>query len=406
MPAPIYNDVATGGRLNTVFTGTTSGSAGSYVLCGKTVSIPTSTTALQTGVVLGGRSIYVSTISGYVGTAGITVNGVAVTALASSLAGIVNGIANTNVPGWTIFSDGATIFTMIANLPGPTSMPVIVTAGQFTNTPSTQTVGFNLPGYIADTSTPIATTITLNGNAGALASAVIGGNYVAAPYLAALTYTPTIMAPVFAGCAWYQGVMTGAPTATTQIVIDGVSSIACGATSLASLMTAMAGLSGVNWIITNVAGGSFLMVNTVPGYHAPPVISFTNNNNAAVGTITSGPGFTLSGYTQTYTATTAVFTSQATTYAPGMSFYPVVAPTTQTWIKNAAYSGSTGGVIVSNDIVNTVGYSAPTLTVGSTIGTQTYVNTLTSTDTPYFFTFSRSEMHGKTNVSVLLKKWS
>jgi hypothetical protein len=382
------NASTNGTKLTATFSSTT-GAAGSYVLNGKTVSIPNSLTALHTGSVMGGRSVYVNTVT-YASGAVFFINGVAITA-ASDTATTMAAIMAAYIPGWLTFFSGGTL-TMIAAQPGPTPMPTIVVGSAITiGTPSIAIVGYLNPGYVTDSATPVAMTITTNGVNGANAMASMNGNYIQVPN----TATAAQAAQILAGCAWYQFTVSGTAGAGAPTSINGVSSAAAGGTTAAQAATALATLTGgivPGWNSVTAATATILMIATTPGQMAVPQIGFATTG-LSIGSTTFVQGVALTGYTQTYGATTAVWTG------PSPLFRTVIAPTTQTWVRTGAYSGSTGTIVTWPDQLNNVGYPPPSLS--GAITTQTYTQSSIAQDIPFYLNFSDLS---KVNVYALIEK--
>ena len=111
-------------------------------------------------------------------------------------------------------------------------------------------------------------------------------------------------------------------------------------------------------------------------------------------------GFTLNGYTISYTASTVVYVG------PAPVFQNIVAFGSQTTAQVCTWAGSTGIAYTYTDLNNPGGqppYFAPgtTAPASTTYSVATYPN-----DVNYYINFSNPALHGNVNVTMQIEKFS
>jgi hypothetical protein len=392
-----------GHSMTTTYT-TTSSSAGTFNLCGQSVSIPytggSALTANQIGIVMGGRSFYHAT-SGWVGSGNITINGVTVATGGSQTAMNV-ALNNAVVPGWIIIAPvgTGTTFYMYATRSGPQPLPVIVASSSYaTFTTIYSQTGFNVPGYVNDSVTPITNTVTFTGTISSAGVYAINGIPIKIPLVATTALTVAQTAKIASGCAAYYFELATAPNAKTNYLNNAIFTTGATADLTAAALATLANIPG--WAITNPATAFVLMVADTPGYRDIPVFSAGSD---VVCTLSASPvfvqGFTLKGYTSSYTSTTSVWVG------PSPVFTTLQAPGTQTYAVVCSLAGSTGSNYIYSDTTNP-GAQAPSLIQGTTaVGGTTYANVSIPADVPYYLNFSNSALHGNINVTAEMEKFS
>lgn len=357
-------------------------------LGGTAVAIPNSFTAIATGFVMGGASYYQFTITGGGGAGTNFINNTSFTSSATPATAASN-LAATFVPGWMIIASSAVV-TMYATQSGFTPAPVftagtasVITIGTITSVP-----GFSVPGYILSNTTPITDTVTVTGTAGSTGKVAVNGVSVLIPNGALVAHS----AALIAGASFYQ--FTISTSAANNYAINGVNF--SGSAVAATTATNLAAVAVPGWSIT-AASATVTMISTVAGALLPqPVITTATGGTAmSLTSVTYSPGFVLPGYTQSYTATTAVLTG------PAPTFQVLVAPTTQTYGFVYTFGGSTGSFSMS--VSQALNPGAPAPFISGAITTQTYTQSTTLGDLPYYVNFSQ-EPNGLVNVYALLEK--
>jgi hypothetical protein len=374
---------------------TTAAGAGVYNLCGTLISIPSGLTAMQTGQVMGSHSFYQFTATWAANNSNSTINGIAIAAGAAQ-GNLTTSLNAATIPGWIIMATtpAASLVNMYATRAGAYPAPTIVVGGTpgFNVSAITSITGTNIPGYVNDCITPITNTVTVANVAGANSVCAINGTNI--PILNTMTAAQS--SAVAAGCAYYQFTVATSATGTNYInntIFTANATPATTATNIGNLVN----IPG--WGLMVVATALVTMVALTPGYAVKPVFSA----GAVAAPTLSGEifqqGVVLSGYTSSYTASTAVWVG------PTPVFTTPVAPTTQTFISAYTFGGSTGINYIYTDI-NNPGAPSPSISAVTVPLNQTYAITQYPADVPYYLNFSNSAMHGNVNVTMELEKFS
>jgi trimeric autotransporter adhesin len=357
---------------------------------GQAISIPNSFTAIATGFVMGGCSYYTATIATSASGTNF-VNGVSFTSSATPSTTATN-LAATIVPGWMIIASSAVV-TFYATTSGFTPAPTF-TAGSAAvlTTSGVQFVpGFVVPGYINANTTPTTETITVASTSGSTGKVAMNGVQITIPTGATAAQSSAIVA----GASFYQFTISTSTAGTNALVVNGIAYVYTSSATQTTTATNIAALVVPGWTLS-VSSATVTMIgnagNTVqtqptftPGSTAIPVLSSV--------TFDSGTG--LVGYTATYTASTAVWVG------PAPVFTILDQPTTQTYAIVYTFAGSTGSFTMTQNQTLNVGASVPT--ISGAITTQTYTQTTTPADLPYYVNFSQ-EPNGTVNVYALLEK--
>jgi collagen type VII alpha len=402
---PLTNGSYAGAQLLATYS-TTAGGAGSYNLCGQTVSIPSGLTAPNTGFWMGGRSYYQFTAT-YVSGGAFTINGVSITAATNS-ATTAAAIASAVIPGWMVVVPGASnVVYMYATRSGPMPLPVFgagYTAYLTIGTIVSQ-LGFTIPGYVNDSLTPITATTTFTSTAGANGTYAINGTAVNILN----TMTASQIAQVFAGCAYYYFTVTSGTAGTNYIngaLFTAAASGATTATNLGNLVN-VPGKSGDagGWTIVTQASTIVLMIAQNPGYMSQPTFSA---GAVAAPVIAGGAvfqqGFTLAGYTSMYNTSTTTGSTSWTGPAP--VFTALAPPTTTTYATLYSLVGTTGVNYIYADYVNNPGAQPPTLAPIVVPTSQTVAQVALPADLNYYLNFSNPAMHGNVNVTAIMLKYN
>ena len=394
-----------GNSLTSTFT-TTNTSSGTYNLCGQSVNIPynatTALTAPQLGILMGGRSVYSATLA-YSSSGNVTVNGVTV-ASGGNIAATVAALNNAQIPGWIVIAATTTLF-MCATRSGAIPLPTIVTGGFITLTNINSQVGFYVPGYVNDSLTPITSTTAFSTAATAAGTYAINGTLINIPYINATATTVAAISAIAAGCAWYTATIATSAAGTNYV--NGVLFTASATpTTTASALTTLANIPGRpgdagGWVCTSPGAGAVIFfIAQTPGYMSAPVFSAGAVAAPTLSGVTFNQGFTLSGYTVTYSSTTAVWVG------PAPVFFTFSPPTATAVATVCTLAGSTGSNYIFTDY-NNPGSQAPTLATGTTApGGTTFTYTTNSADVPYYLNFSNPFMQGNVNVTMEIEKFS
>jgi hypothetical protein len=403
--SPLVNDSYSGAQLTATYS-TTAGGAGSYNLCGQTVSIPSGLTAPNTGFYMGGRSYYQFTVT-YVSGGAFTINGVSITAATNS-ATTAAAIAAAVIPGWMVVVPGASnVVYMYSTRSGPMPLPTFgagYTAYLTIGTIVSQ-LGFSIPGYVNDSLTPITATTTFASTAGSNGTYAING----APVTILSTMTASQIAQVFAGCAYYYFTVTSGSTGTNYINSTLFTANASGATTATNLgnLVNIPGKPGDagGWTLVTQAASVVLMIAQNPGYMAVPTFSA---GAVAAPVIAASPvfqqGFTLAGYVSAYNTSTT--TGSTCWTGPNPVFTALAPPTTTTYATLYSIVGTTGSNYIYTDYVNNAGAQSPTLAPIVVPTSQTVSQVALPGDLNYYLNFSNPAMHGNVNVTVQMLKYN
>ena len=357
-------------------------------LGGTAVAIPNGLAAIATGFVTGGYSYYQFTITGGGGAGTNFINSTSFTSSATPSTAATN-LAATYVPGWIILAVGAVV-TMYATSSGFTPAPVftagtatVITIGTITTLP-----GFSVPSYVLQSTTPVTNTVTVTSTAASTGKVAVNGISVQI----ANSNTVAQSAAVIAGASFYQFTVATSPAGNATI--NGIPYVSSG--TQATTATNIAALAIPGWTVT-AAAAVVTMIGTTAGVILPvPTFAFAAGLSAmTTSSVTYLPGFTLPGYTQSYTATTAVLVG------PAPTFQVLVAPTTQTYGFVYTFAGSTGSFTMS--VSQALNPGAPAPFISGALTTQTYTQSTTLGDLPYYVNFSQ-EPAGMVNVYALLEK--
>jgi hypothetical protein len=409
--APLTNSSYNGNNITTTLT-TTSTVAGTYNLCGQTVTIPFTTsfglTAPQMGLVLGGRSMYVATMTWVSNTAGFTINGVTVGTGATQTAW--NVLLNAAyIPGWTIIASGSsTTVYFFATRPGANPIPTFGTLGSNTIVTVYSQLGFTIPQYVNDSITPITNTVTV-ATVGSTTTAglyAINGTLINMPAVATTALTVAQSCLIASGCAFYYFTISSSTAGTNYI--NGALFTASGtaSTTAAIFGAALLNVPGKpgdvgGWVCSNPTGAAVVMIAQTPGYMSVPTFSA---GAVAAPVLAASPvfqqGFTLNGYTITPAATTV------TIVGPAPTFQNLVAFGSQTTTTVCTLAGSTGIAYTYTDL-NNPGGQPPYFAPGTTApASTTYAVTSYPNDVNYYINFSNPALHGNVNVTMQLEKFS
>jgi len=406
---PLTNSSYNGNSITTTLT-TTSTAAGTYNLCGQTVTMPyasgTALTAPQMGLVLGGRSMYVATMT-WVANVSMTINGVTVVTGGNQTAWNV-ALNAAYVPGWTIIASGSsTTVYFFATRPGATPIPTLAALGSNTVVTIYSQLGFTIPQYVNDSITPITNTVTI-ATAGSTATAglyAINGTLIPMPAVATTALTVAQSCLVASGCAFYYFTISSSSGGTNYLNGALFTSSSTAVTTAAALAT-LANVPGKpgdagGWICYNPTGAAVVMIAQTPGYMSVPTFSA---GAVAAPVLAASPvyqqGFTLNGYTITPASTTV------TIVGPAPVFQNLVAFGSQTTTTVCTLAGSTGIAYTYTDL-NNPGGQPPSFAPGATAPASTTYSVATyPADVNYYINFSNPALQGNVNLTLQIEKFS
>ena len=395
-----------GNSLTATYT-TTLSSTGSLVLAGQTVPVPyvsgSALTANQVGILMGGRSVYSAALA-YVGSGSFTINGVSI-ASGGNIAATVAALNNAVIPGWIVVAATSTLF-MCTSKPGPYPLPVFSLGGFITLATPTSQVGFNIPGYVNDSITGITNTVTFATIPTSVGVYAINGTQINIPYIGSTGTPLAAVSAIAAGSAWYTFSVSSSTVGTTSV--NGLMYTASGTATTTAAMFATGGImfnvpgrpgdSGY-WTCYNLTTSYVLMVANTPGYMQVPVFAPVTVAAPVLTGTALNQGFTLNGYTSTYTGTTAVWVG------PSPIFTILQACSAMTTAIACTLAGSTGSNYIYTD-QNNLGANPPYLVNGTALGGTTYTQVSVPADVPYYLNFSRPELQGNVNVTMELEKYN
>jgi hypothetical protein len=408
----LTNSSYNGNNITTTLT-YTSTAAGTYNLCGQTVTIPFTSsfglTAPQMGMVLGGRSMYVATMT-WVASTTMTINGVSIATGINQTAWNVN-LNNATVPGWLIFASGSntTVF-FFGTRPGATPIPTIAALGTNTVVTVYSQLGFTIPQYVNDSITPVTNTVTIT-NAGSTSTAglyAINGTLINMPAVATTALTVAQSCAIAAGCAFYYFNISSSSAGTNyingaQFTASGTAATTAALFASGSAMYNVPGKPGDvgGWTCSNPGTTYVVMIAQTPGYMSIPTFSA---GAVAAPVLAASPvfqqGFTFNGYTISYTGSTVVYVG------PSPVFQNIVAFGSQTTAQVCTWAGSTGIAYTYTDL-NNPGGQPPYFAPGTTApATTTYSVATYPNDVNYYINFSNPALHGNVNVTMQIEKFS
>ena len=300
---------------------------------------------------------------------------------------------------------------MCATRPGANVLPTIVTGGYITLTNVLSQVGFSIPQYVNDSITPITNTVTIT-NAGSTSTAglyAINGTLINMPAVATTALSAGQSCAIAAGCAFYYFNISSSTAGVCYI--NGASLTASGtAATTASYFASGQAMYNVpgkpgdvgGWTCSNPGTTYVVMVAQTPGYMSIPTFSA---GAVAAPVLAASPvfqqGFTLNGYTISYTGSTVIYVGPAPVFQNIVAFGG-----SQTTAQVCTLAGSTGIAYTYTDLNNpggqlpyfTPGTTAPT---GTTYSVATYPN-----DVNYYINFSNPALQGNVNVTMQIEKFS
>ena len=402
--SPLTNDSYSGAQLTATYT-TTATAAGSYNICGNTVTIPNGLTAPNTGFFMGGRSYYQFTVT-YVSGGSFTINGVSITAATNS-ATTAAAIASAVIPGWMVAVPGASnVVYMYSTRSGP--MPLPTFGSGYTTYLTIGTIvsqmGFSIPGYVNDSTTAITATTTFTSTAASAGVYAINGT----PVNILNTMTASQIAQVFSGCAYYYFTVTSGNAGTNYIngaVFNAAVSGATTATNLGILANVPGKATDAGgWTIVTQASSIVLMIAQNPGYMAVPTFSAGAVAAPVIATPTFQQGFTLAGYVSAYNTST---TTGSTSWSGPSPVITAPSPaTTTTYATLYSVVGTTGGNYIFADYINNAGAQPPILNAITVPTSQTVSVVSLPGDYNYYLNFSNPAMQGNVNVTAILLKYN
>ena len=165
--------------------------------------------------------------------------------------------------------------------------------------------------------------------------------------------------------------------------------------------TAIANLVNIpGWTITSPSSAVVLMIATSPGYSVMPTFQAGAGVVCTLSSTTFQQGFTLNGYTSSYSAGATAWVG------PSPYFTPLAPPSGTTYATVYTVAGSTGSNLIYGDIVNNPGAQPPTFSTVTVPTSQTTTQLLLPADLNYYLNFSNPAMHGNVNVTAIMLKYN